>query len=411
MTLQIGEKIRKYRREMEMTQDDLAEKLGVSFQTVSHWENGQTYPDIELLPAISRILGVSFDELLGVSDGERERQANEVLERFRKIMDAGPTDDNIIDMIRDMRRNYDSYPKFLRFLNLFDERCIRSDRVLSEFRLMAEDIIENSKNPRNRYNALVYLTVYEREDRLDGLLDRHGYVTDDTRWWLLQNRYVIRGEMDKEDIIKQERLLDRLDKLFFDYTWVKREDEGDPDILLRSAKLRFGLYNMIFGGDSVPACMGAGDEEVNCFVFKRIGLGWQLGSRLAAAGQREKALHVLEGTCALLEKAMRITGKVEITGPAPWLDGITFTFEERWNRVRGGQLEERQIDISYRGLNGKESKKFGWISPSREYAFLTGKDGEVKWPGSFDSIRDDARYQSCVERIRGLIEVRSDEPE
>lgn len=63
MKLTIGENIRNYRRKQDLTQEEFAERLGVSYQSVSRWENGATYPDIELLPAISKLFGITVDEL------------------------------------------------------------------------------------------------------------------------------------------------------------------------------------------------------------------------------------------------------------------------------------------------------------------------------------------------------------
>ena len=60
----LGKRIAALRREKELTQDALAEVLGVSPQAVSKWENDQTCPDISLLPKLAQELGVSVDELL-----------------------------------------------------------------------------------------------------------------------------------------------------------------------------------------------------------------------------------------------------------------------------------------------------------------------------------------------------------
>ena len=49
MKLMIGENIRAYRKKHDLTQEELAERLGVTYQSVSRWENGATYPDLELL--------------------------------------------------------------------------------------------------------------------------------------------------------------------------------------------------------------------------------------------------------------------------------------------------------------------------------------------------------------------------
>lgn len=63
--LKTGEVISKRRREAGLTQNQLAQLLGVSFQAVSKWENGTTYPDIEMLPRLAAVLNTTADALLG----------------------------------------------------------------------------------------------------------------------------------------------------------------------------------------------------------------------------------------------------------------------------------------------------------------------------------------------------------
>lgn len=60
----IGNRIQKFRKEKPLTQEALADQLGVSPQAVSKWENDSSCPDISLLPQLCRILGVTTDELL-----------------------------------------------------------------------------------------------------------------------------------------------------------------------------------------------------------------------------------------------------------------------------------------------------------------------------------------------------------
>ena len=89
MKLNIGENIRSCRRKMNLTQEQLADKLGVSFQSVSRWENDLTYPDMELIPALTGIFGVSADELLGVSEAKKEQAAEELLGELARLSDRG----------------------------------------------------------------------------------------------------------------------------------------------------------------------------------------------------------------------------------------------------------------------------------------------------------------------------------
>lgn len=64
MDMTLGKRIAQYRKEKGLTQEALAQEMNVSAQAVSKWENDQTCPDIASLPALSRVLGVTVDELL-----------------------------------------------------------------------------------------------------------------------------------------------------------------------------------------------------------------------------------------------------------------------------------------------------------------------------------------------------------
>ena len=63
----LGKRIVQHRKRLGMTQDALAEKLGVTAQAVSKWENDQSCPDITMLPKLAEIFGTSTDALLGIS--------------------------------------------------------------------------------------------------------------------------------------------------------------------------------------------------------------------------------------------------------------------------------------------------------------------------------------------------------
>ena len=60
----LGEKIAEKRRARGMTQEELAEKLGVTAQAVSKWENNNSYPDITLLPTIASLFEITIDALM-----------------------------------------------------------------------------------------------------------------------------------------------------------------------------------------------------------------------------------------------------------------------------------------------------------------------------------------------------------
>lgn len=77
----IGDNIRRLRREKDITQEMLADRLHISAQAVSKWERGESLPDVTLIVPIASYLGVSADDLLGVS----EAVVRERLEEFEKF--------------------------------------------------------------------------------------------------------------------------------------------------------------------------------------------------------------------------------------------------------------------------------------------------------------------------------------
>ena len=61
----ISGNISRYRKDLGLTQENLADKLGITFQAVSKWETGQTVPETMLLPKLAHALNISVDKLLG----------------------------------------------------------------------------------------------------------------------------------------------------------------------------------------------------------------------------------------------------------------------------------------------------------------------------------------------------------
>ena len=70
--LKMGRFICEQRRRRSMTQQQLADELGITFQAVSKWENGIVFPNIEILPELSRILQVTVDDLLRADISDKE---------------------------------------------------------------------------------------------------------------------------------------------------------------------------------------------------------------------------------------------------------------------------------------------------------------------------------------------------
>ena len=79
MVLNIAETLRSLRRDMGVTQEELANAIGVTAQAVSKWERGEGYPDITLLPDIAAYFRVTLDTLCGIDEQKKQRKIHDIL--------------------------------------------------------------------------------------------------------------------------------------------------------------------------------------------------------------------------------------------------------------------------------------------------------------------------------------------
>ena len=89
MNVVLGENLAKYRKKAGYSQEELADKLGVSRQAVSKWERGEASPDTENLIALSRLYGVTLDELVNKESSESETKTSEKKDDNRNYVHIG----------------------------------------------------------------------------------------------------------------------------------------------------------------------------------------------------------------------------------------------------------------------------------------------------------------------------------
>lgn len=74
--MELGQQLKAHRKELGISQDELAEKIFVSRQSISNWENNKTYPDIHTLLLLAKTFGVSLDELIKGDVEEMKEEIN-----------------------------------------------------------------------------------------------------------------------------------------------------------------------------------------------------------------------------------------------------------------------------------------------------------------------------------------------
>ena len=144
MNLSIGANIKRKRLERELTQEEVATQIGVSFQTVSKWERGEGYPDIEMLPVLANYFSVSVDELLGVSEPEKKRKYDDINRKWKENNLNGLHSENV-KLMKDALKIFPNDALFLVQLSTSLEKLdgteVEKEKYLRESIAVQEQII------------------------------------------------------------------------------------------------------------------------------------------------------------------------------------------------------------------------------------------------------------------------------
>lgn len=83
--MHIGEQIKNYRKIVGLTQEQVANYLGISTPAVNKWEKGNTYPDISLLPALARLLKIDMNELFSFREELTEKEIRQFVNELSEV--------------------------------------------------------------------------------------------------------------------------------------------------------------------------------------------------------------------------------------------------------------------------------------------------------------------------------------
>ncbi len=147
----IGEQIKRFRLEKQVTQEELAEFLSVSFQAVSKWETGASTPDISLLPKLAIFFGISIDELFEMPYEDQMERIENMFWEERRINEK--TFENALGFLN---RTIENNPRDTRALGnlafLYNHRA-KSDHEIASF--YAQKVLE--LNPEDKTGWVAYL--------------------------------------------------------------------------------------------------------------------------------------------------------------------------------------------------------------------------------------------------------------
>ncbi len=382
MTCKIGEKIRQLRSQHKMTQEQLADRLGVSYQSVSRWENGVTYPDIEFLPAIARQFSVTLDYLLGQDDAEKLKSLRERIHGIGRMTEDEA--DTLIDLIRTCRREQDNG-------SFFEDICYslrysplhRNKDVIEELRKSKEVFFETCTDAAIRSRALGYYACLEEDSHLGALLDSYATTQTTARDYLLKERYLFRDEFDRFESTRQRYFYKQIAYLLEDDRSLWRDNskpmEAAQSLFEFSTKLAV-LHSLCreTPTDEHPVTCGKGADA---FAEQRIEIGMRLACAYVSLNEKKNAYAVLEDVVTLTEQIMHLPDNAELGCSSPALGTFKVIIKNENNgslgrgktwcyRLENGEIEIAEytflyLDTMIECLNEANYARWGWLAPVR----------------------------------------------
>ena len=377
MELNFGENIRRLRRARELTQEQLANALGVTAQSVSKWECAYGYPDITQLPAIANFFGVSIDELLSNDSASREAER----ERFQQECNGlAWGSEEKIDFIREYYRRYPddlfyAYCLSCELSNHIVNKPAHRAKYMPLLREAAEKMLDSAEY---RISAVQHMVLACEDSEVEAWLKLAPYNANYTRRSMMIERCIRYGE-EKNWLIYQG--LESIENM------AKQLEQRYPDTLgpVRKAEYHMRVLAVLdsFGKDGrVP------DGWLAFYAYKQLVLAaCFIGSGDPEGGKAE--------FLSAMEKLRRFHG---LTDEYLDMGGILF-----------GNLRVNRMWTSAMDEDGNLHRLYG-TAPCRSYA-ETGWIRDLlvnpRWAW-FNRVRGEAWFVEALEWLESLPEQEKD---
>lgn len=227
--MNIGNNIKELRKARGLTQEQLANAIGISFQAVSKWETNIAYPDITLAPVLANFFGVSMDELFGFSLAEKEKEIREIVDKAYEYREDDPIKSRDI-----LEEGLKKYPENDILLNNLLYVIIDPDETIS----IASKLVERTSDSEIKYDAFRFLAyAYKKKGDLTSAENAIKQIPEIYFTKLTEIAYLLDGEpkfnaAEKQKWISFENLIQMMWKLAECY-----EAKGDyAEAILESEK-------------------------------------------------------------------------------------------------------------------------------------------------------------------------------
>jgi transcriptional regulator with XRE-family HTH domain len=238
--MNIGNKIKELRKQRGLTQEQLANSIGISFQAISKWENGIALPDITLAPTLASYFGVSMDELFEFNLKDIELDIDNIVNEAYESRESDPQKSREI-----LEKGLEKYPddeillnNLLYVLNYSEN----PDETIS----IASSLIEKTNQADIKYDALRFLAyAYKVKGDLKSAEAAIDQIPEIYFTKLTEVAYLLEGKpkfeaAEKQKWISFETLIQMMEKLAEYY-----ESEGMTDKAVEEREKALKLIHII----------------------------------------------------------------------------------------------------------------------------------------------------------------------
>lgn len=393
MELLFAKRIRGKRLEKGLTQEQLAQAIQISPQSVSKWERGDGYPDITLLPRIANFFQISVDELIGNDEATRAEDAD----NFERTWWSIPfTNEGWQKKLKLAKEYYTKYPQNFEVMHYLSEAIVNNMDVLEEnlqllFEIHAK-IMSGCTEEEYRRDSLHRVCYAATDSELDDQISK-----SELNW---QEAIAI-GELREERFLLQHRLDE-----------YRRERNATNLLIFMQYLGRNGM--MYYGPNREPT-----------FTEPERTVAWEL-HKMRLIEQFDDGCNeengIPEAWCGCYaEFSLKAAGALIASGKLD--EGFaqldrTFALYERWNRIPVGKLmtvgNPNAFGEVYVNKNGSDSIVHIHFADGHTvwtpYLWLFWQlKGDIQtaltyWPW-FNGVKDDPRYAEALARARAMAET------
>lgn len=191
--MSIGSTIKKLRRDREMTQEQLAECLGITANAVSQWECDRTAPDISQLPMLARVLRVTTDRLLGIDFSQDEQEIRRISEESLSCYRTG----QFSKSIEIARKGLKQYPQSYQLMARLAESLLAMKGSEAEMERLCNKILkECTENGPRDHAYRLKIILYGRRGKYDEIMEM---ANDLPHIWVSQEETRLRWNFSTDE--------------------------------------------------------------------------------------------------------------------------------------------------------------------------------------------------------------------